>query len=78
MGLNRLLCRGKPWNCIDIAWGPEHTRKHGRVGVSIMARMERERRAKIGMIQVPTWTEKIKATMPMGKHRRKAKIDRHM
>lgn len=51
MGLNRLLCRGKPWNCMDIGWGPDHTTgKHGRVRVRIMARMERERRVKIGMI----------------------------
>lgn len=51
MGLNRLLCRGKPWNCMDIGWGPDHTTgKHGRVRVRIMAKMERERRVKIGMI----------------------------
>lgn len=42
-----------------------------------MARVEREERVKIGMLQIPTWIEKIKATMPMGKHRKKAKIDRH-
>lgn len=33
---------------------------------------------RIGVMQIPTWTEKIKATMPMGKHRRKAQMDRHM
>lgn len=43
-----------------------------------MARMEKERKARVGMMQIPTWIEKIKATMPMGKHRKKAKIDRHM
>lgn len=43
-----------------------------------MARMERERRARTGVMQLLTWIEKIKATTPMGKHRKKAKIDRHM
>ena len=40
--------------------------------------MKRKGRARIGMFQIPTWIEKIKATMPMGKHKKKAKIDRHM
>lgn len=31
-----------------------------------------------GMTQIPTWIEKIKAIMPMGKHKKQAKIDRHM
>ena len=30
------------------------------------------------MTQTPTWIEKISATMPMGKHRMKAKMDRHI
>lgn len=30
------------------------------------------------MTETPTWIEKIIATMPMGKHRMRAKIDRHI
>lgn len=35
-------------------------------------------KARIGMIQIPTWMEKITATIPTGKHRKRAKMDRHI
>lgn len=65
---------------MDVGCGPESTERN-RKNLSQGSDQEEEGgedSGREGMTQIPTCIEKIKAIMPMGKHKKQAQIDRHM